>query len=206
MREGIKGMVQFEARTTCERFHGYTEQYLLFRRAQEVRRPAFRVILGAEAAVAAAAVAMAVLGRGFPWLYLAAAAVIIWSMTRSLQGADTRNYIRRARQNRLSPEDAAKEMVISFDETGCTLSAPGNSLPGGDAEERRLFSYGQVSGLFVSEDYLLVASKEAGSVCFAKADLTVGAPEELIAFLERSCGRQAAVYRLNTARLQALLR
>lgn len=69
----------------------------------------------------------------------------------------------------LSPEDAAKKLVVSFDEEGCTLSAPGTTLPNQEVESRRLFEYPEVGGLFVSEDYMLVACKKAVSVCFAKS-------------------------------------
>ena len=54
----------------------------------------------------------------------------------------------RAEAARRPPEEAEKELVVSFDEEGCTLRAPGSTLPGQDVEERHLFSYGQVTGLF----------------------------------------------------------
>ena len=95
---------------------------------------------------------------------------------------------------------------MSFDEEGCTLRAPGSTLPGQDAEERRLFSYGQVTGLFRSESYFLTACDKASSLCFPLAGLTGGTPEELTAFLEEKCGRKAMRYALETEHMQALLR
>ena len=106
----------------------------------------------------------------------------------------------------LSPEDAAKKLVVSFDEEGCTLSAPGTTLPNQEVESRRLFEYPDVGGLFVSEDYMLVACKKAVSVCFAKSCLTGGSPQAFQDFLEEKCGRPWVSYTLKTKALQAMLR
>lgn len=202
-------MPQFEVRTTGERFAHCTEQYFLFRRVQELRSLTFKVTVGVEAALCAASMVFAVLERGVPWMlafFLAAAAILAWHVTGEICGRDTRNFIRKARQQKLTPEDAAKELIISFDDRGCTLSAPGTTLPGKDVEAQKLFDYASVGGLFVAEEYMLVASKKAGSVCFPIAGLVAGTAAELTAFLERRCDRKAVICRLNTEKLRALLR
>lgn len=157
----------------------------------------------------AASAVFAVLERGVPWMmafFLVAAAVLAWHVAGELRGRDTRNFIRKARRQALKPEDAAKELVIAFDDEGCTLSAPGTTLPGRDVESQRLFDYGSVGGLFAAEEYMLVASKKAGSVCFPIEGLVEGTPAELTAFLEQRCNRKAVVCELNDEKLQALLR
>ena len=123
----------------------------------------------------------------------------------TVQGSDTRNYIKKARAQTLPPEEAEKELVVSFDEEGCTLQAPGSTLPSQDVEERNLFSYNQVTGLYRSESYCLVACDKASSICFPLVGLTGGTPEELVAFLEERCGRKAVRYALETEKFQALL-
>lgn len=202
-------MVHFEVRTTGERFSRCTEQYFLFRRVRELRSMAFRVSVGVEIALCAASAVFAVLEYRVRWMlvfFSIAAVVLAWHVAGELRGRDTRNYILRARKQTLAPEEAGKELVVLFDDQGCIFRAPGSTLPGRDVEEQRLFAYTDVGGLFVSEEYMLVASKKAGSVCFAKADLCAGTPEELVAFLEERCGRKAMVCQLNTDRLQFLRR
>ena len=119
---------------------------------------------------------------------------------------EAKKFIKKAREQVLSPEDAAKKLVVSFDEEGCTLSAPGTTLPNQEVESRRLFEYPEVGGLFVSEDYMLVACKKAVSVCFAKSCLTGGSPQAFQDFLEEKCGRPWVSYTLKTKALQAMLR
>lgn len=202
-------MTHFEVHTTGERFSRCTEQYFLFRRVSELRSVTFRVTVAVELALCAASLVFAVLERQIVWMllfFLAAAALLAWHVARELQGRDVKSFIQKARQQKLSPEDAAKKLHIVFDEQGCIFRAPGSTLPGKDVEEQRLFAYTGVAGLFVSEDYMLVASRKAGSVCFAKSDLAQGSAEELTAFLEKMCGRKATVCQLNTDKFQALLR
>ena len=202
-------MTRFEERTTGERFNRCTDQYFLFRRVRETRGLTFKVTVGVELALLCACVVFAVLERRILWMlafFLVAAVVLLWHVAGELQGRDTRNFILKARKQVLSPEEAAKELVITFDDEGCTFSAPGSTLPGRDVETQKLFTYAEVGDLFVSEDYMLVASQKAGSVCFAKADLTEGTAEELTAFLEEKCGRKAMVCQFDTDRLQALLK
>lgn len=201
-------MAHFEVRTTGERFNRCTEQYFLFRRVSELRSMTFRVTVAVELALCAASLIFAVLERRIIWMlvfFLAAAALLVWHILGELQGRDVKAFIRKARQQKLPPEDAAKELLIVFDEAGCVFRAPGSTLPGRDVEEQKLFAYADVGGLFVSEDYMLAASKRAGSVCFAKSDLAEGTAEELTAFLEEKCGRKAVRCQLNTDKLQALL-
>lgn len=202
-------MVHFEVRTTGERFARCTEQYFLFRRVQELRSMTFKVTVGVEAALGVASLVFVVLERKVPLMmgfFLLAAVVLAWHVTGELQGKDTRNFIQKARQQKLTPEDAAKELVVSFDDQGCTLSAPGTTLPGKDVESQKLFDYAAVGGLFVAEEYMLVASKKAGSVCFPTAGLAEGTAADLTAFLEQRCNRKAVVCQLNTEKLQALLK
>ena len=202
-------MPSFEVRTTGERFNRCTEQFILFRRAQEVSGTFFKLKTGGPLLLAAAAVGVtAAQGQ---WditglFMLVAAAVLVWYAVSQLLGTGTKTYIRNARKHPLPPEEREKVLCLDFDEEGCTFRAPGSTLPGSDQEERRLFSYGEVSGLFTSEDYVLVGSRTAGSVCFPKADLVQGTPEELLAFLEESCGRRAVYYALDTPRMQAFLK
>lgn len=202
-------MPQFEVKMTGETFHACTQQYILFRRAREMASGRFRLVLLGEVVVAVAALALAVTQReeGIVWIFfLLAAGVILCHAVQKLLGWDTRAYIRKARAQTLPPEEAKKELVVSFDEEGCTLRALGTTLPGQDVEERHLFSYDQVSGLFRSESYLLAACDKAASICFPLTGLTGGTPEELTAFLEERCGRKAARYALETEKFQALLR
>lgn len=202
-------MTQFQVRTTGERFNRCTDQYFLFRRVRELHSITFKATVGVELALIAVCLVFAVLEHRLLWMlafFLVATAVLIWHVIGEFQGRDTRNFIQKARKQPLSPQEAAKELVITFDEQGCTFAAPGSTLPGREVESTKLFDYGQVGGLFVSEDYMLVASQKAGSVCFAKADLAEGTAEELTAFLEDKCGRKAMVCRFNTEKLQALLK
>lgn len=202
-------MARFEVKMTGETFNACTEQYILFRRAREMAGGSFRVVVLVEFAVAAAALVLAVTQQG-SWgpriFFLCAAALLIWRAVSKVQGRDTRSYIKKARSHILPPEEAAKELVVSFDEEGCTLRAPGSTLPGQDVGERHLFSYDQVGGLFRSESYLLAACDKAASICFPLTGLTGGTPEELTAFLEERCGRKAVRYALESEKFQALLR
>ena len=202
-------MPLFTVKTTGDRFSRCTEQFFLFRRAQERASLFFKIKVGGPLMLAAAAVVLAVTQD---WsgpaglLLVLAAAVLVWYAAGQLQGRSTRAFIRTARSHPVAPEDADTELLLEFDQEGCTLRAPDSLLPGSDQEERQLFSYGDVSGLFVSEDYVLLGSKTAGGACFAKADLTRGTPEALIAFLEEKCGRKAIYHPLNTKHMQALLK
>ena len=202
-------MARFEVRMTGEAFNACTEQYILFRRAREIAGGSFRAVVLVEFVVAAAALVLAVTQQG-SWgprlFFLLAAVLLIWRAVSKIQGRDTRSYIRKARSQPLPPEEAAKELVVVFDEEGCTLWAPGSTLPGQDVEERHLFSYDQVGGLFRSESYLLAACDKAASICFPLTGLTGGTPEELTAFLEERCGRKAVRYALESEKFQALLR
>ena len=201
-------MARFEVKMTGEAFNACTEQYILFRRAREIAGGGFKVVVLVEAVAAIAAVLLAVsqqeglLTRVF---FLLAAIFLVWRAVSKVQGRDTRSYIQRARAQKLSPEDGKKELVASFEEDGCVLKAPGDTLPGQDVEERRLFSYGQVSGLFRSESYFLAACDKASSICFPLAGLTGGTPEELTAFLEERCQRKAVFYPLETEKFQTFL-
>ena len=188
---------------TGKTFNACTEQYILFRRAREIAGGSFKIVVLAELVVAVVALILAVTQRIF---FLFAAALLVWRAVSKVQGSDTRNYIKKARAQTLPPEEAEKELVVSFDEEGCTLRAPGSTLPGQDVEERNLFSYNQVTGLYRSESYCLVACDKAASICFPLVGLTGGTPEELTAFLEERCGRKAARYELETEKFQALLR
>ena len=202
-------MPLFQARTTGERFNRCTEQFILFRRAQEVSSPFFKIKVGGPLVLAVAAVVVTLVQQQWDvtgLFMIVAAAILVWYAVNQLQGRSTRTYIRNARRHPLSQEDAEKELLLDFDEEGCTFRAPGSTLPGSDQEERRLFAYGDISGIFVSEDYLLLGSKTAGSVCFAKADLVQGTAEELTAFLEEKCGQKSVHYDLNTENMQALLK
>ena len=202
-------MPLFTVKTTGDRFSRCTEQFFLFRRAQE-RASLFFKIFVVERHVHPrdlhAFPARRSSGRPAGLLLVLAAAVLVWYAAGQLQGRSTRAFIRTARSHPVAPEDADTELLLEFDQEGCTLRAPDSLLPGSDQEERRLFSYGDVSGLFVSEDYVLLGSKTAGGACFAKADLTQGTPEALIAFLEEKCGRKAIYHPLNTKHMQALLK
>lgn len=194
---------------TGKTFQTCTEQYILFRRAREIAGGSFKLVVLVEVIVAVAALVLAVVQQGSVAtriFFLFAAALLIWRAVSKVQGRDTRGYIKKARTQTLPPEEAEKELVVSFDEEGCTLRAPGSTLPGQDAEERRLFSYGQVTGLFRSESYFLTACDKASSLCFPLTGLTGGTPEELTAFLEEKCGRKAMRYALETEHMQALLR
>ena len=202
-------MPLFQVRTTGERFNRCTEQFILFRRAQEVSSPFFKIKVGGPLVLAVAAVAVTLVQQQWDvtgLFMIVAAAILVWYAVNQLQGRSTRAFIRTARSHPVAPEDADTELLLEFDQEGCTLRAPDSLLPGSDQEERRLFSYGDVSGLFVSEDYVLLGSKTAGGACFAKADLVQGTPEELLAFLEESCGRRAVYYALDTPRMQAFLK
>ena len=203
-------MVQFKVQMTGETFNACTEQYVLFRRAREIAGGTFRIVVLVELAAAVAALVLAVTQQESGWLprgfFLLAAGLLSWQAVRKVRGTDTRSYIKKARAQVLPPEEAEKELEVSFDEEGCTLRAPGSTLPGQDVEERRLFSYGQVSGLFRSESYFLVACDKASSICFPLAGLTGGTAEELTSFLETQCGRKAMHYALETEKFQALLR
>lgn len=194
---------------TGKTFQTCTEQYILFRRAREIAGGSFKLVVLVEVIVAVAALVLAVVQQGSMAtriFFLFAAALLIWRAVSKVQGRDTRGYIKKARTQTLPPEEAEKELVVSFDEEGCTLRAPGSTLPGQDVEERRLFSYGQVTGLFRSESYFLTACDKASSLCFPLAGLTGGTPEELTAFLEEKCGRKAMRYALETEHMRALLR
>ena len=202
-------MARFEVRMTGKTFQTCTEQYILFRRAREIAGGSFKLVVLVEVIVAVAALVLAVVQQGSMAtriFFLFAAALLIWRAVSKVQGRDTRGYIKKARTQTLPPEEAEKELVVSFDEEGCTLRAPGSTLPGQDVEERHLFSYGQVTGLFRSESYFLTACDKASSLCFPLAGLTGGTPEELTAFLEEKCGRKAMRYALETEHMQALLR
>lgn len=194
---------------TGKTFQTCTEQYILFRRAREIAGGSFKLVVLVEVIVAVAALVLAVVQQGSMAtriFFLFAAALLIWRAVSKVQGRDTRGYIKKARTQTLPPEEAEKELMVSFDEEGCTLRAPGSTLPGQDVEERRLFSYGQVTGLFRSESYFLTACDKASSLCFPLAGLTGGTPEELTAFLEEKCGRKAMRYALETEHMRALLR
>ena len=194
---------------TGKTFQTCTEQYILFRRAREIAGGSFKVVVLVEVIVAVAALVLAVVQQGSMAtriFFLFAAALLIWRAVSKVQGRDTRGYIKKARTQTLPPEDAEKELVVSFDEEGCTLRAPGSTLPGQDVEERHLFSYGQVTGLFRSESYFLTACDKASSICFPLAGLTGGTPEELTAFLEEQCGRKTMHYALETEKMHAFLR
>ena len=194
---------------TGKTFQTCTEQYILFRRAREIAGGSFKLVVLVEVIVAVAALVLAVVQQGSMAtriFFLFAAALLIWRAVSKVQGRDTRGYIKKARTQTLPPEEAEKELMVSFDEEGCTLRAPGSTLPGQDAEERHLFSYGQVTGLFRSESYFLTACDKASSLCFPLAGLTGGTPEELTAFLEEKCGRKAMRYALETEHMRALLR
>lgn len=202
-------MARFEVKMTGETFNACTEQYILFRRAREIAGGSFKLVVLVEAVAAVAALILAVFQQGgvaSRIFFLFAAALLIWRAVSKVQGSDTRNYIKKARAQTLPPEEAEKELVVSFDEEGCTLQAPGSTLPGQDVEERNLFSYNQVTGLYRSESYCLVACDKASSICFPLVGLTGGTPEELVAFLAERCGRKAARYALETEKFQALLR
>lgn len=202
-------MARFEVRMTGATFQTCTEQYILFRRAREIAGGSFRLVVLAEAVVAVAALALAVFQQGDTVariFFLFAAALLIWRAVSKVRGSDTRSYIKKARAHTLPPEEAEKELVVSFDEEGCTLRAPGSTLPGQDVEERRLFSYSQVTGLFRSESYFLTACDKASSICFPLFGLNGGTPEELTAFLEEQCGRKTMHYALETEKMQAFLR
>ena len=193
---------------TGETFNACTEQYILFRRAREIAGGSFKLVVLVEAVAAVAALILAVFQQGgvaSRIFFLFAAALLIWRAVSKVQGSDTRNYIKKARAQTLPPEEAEKELVVSFDEEGCTLQAPGSTLPSQDVEERNLFSYNQVTGLYRSESYCLVACDKASSICFPLVGLTGGTPEELVAFLEERCGRKAVRYALETEKFQALL-
>ena len=194
---------------TGKTFQTCTEQYILFRRAREIAGGSFKLVGLVEVIVAVAALVLAVVQQGSMAtriFFLFAAALLIWRAVSKVQGRDTRGYIKKARTQTLPPEDAEKELVVSFDEEGCTLRAPGSTLPGQDVEERHLFSYGQVTGLFRSESYFLTACDKASSICFPLAGLTGGTPEELTAFLEEQCGRKTMHYALETEKMHAFLR
>ena len=194
---------------TGKTFQTCTEQYILFRRAREIAGGSFKLVVLVEVIVAVAALVLAVVQQGSMAtriFFLFAAALLIWRAVSKVQGRDTRGYIKKARTQTLPPEEAEKELVVSFDEEGCTLRAPGSTLPGQDAEERRLFSYSQVTGLFRSESYFLTACDKASSICFPLAGLTGGTPEELTAFLEEQCGRKTMHYALETEKMHAFLR
>ncbi|MGN8968821.1 hypothetical protein [Intestinimonas sp. HCP28S3_D6] len=202
-------MARFEVRMTGKTFNACTEQYILFRRAREIAGGSFKIVVLAELVVAVVALILAVTqqnGLGTRLFFLFAAVLLIWRAVSKVQGSDTRNYIKKARTQTLPPEEAEKELVVSFDEEGCTLRALGSTLPGQDVEERDLFYYNQVTGLYRSESYCLVACDKAASICFPLVGLTGGTPEELTAFLEEQCGRKAARYELETEKFQALLR
>lgn len=202
-------MARFEVKTTGETFNACTEQYILFRRAREIAGGSFKLVVLVEAVAAVAALILAVFQQGgvaSRIFFLFAAALLIWRAVSKVQGSDTRNYIKKARAQTLPPEEAEKELVVSFDEEGCTLQAPGSTLPSQDVEERNLFSYNQVTGLYRSESYCLVACDKASSICFPLVGLTGGTPEELVAFLEERCGRKAVRYALETEKFRALLR
>ena len=202
-------MKRFEVRTTGKVFSSWTDQYCLFRRAREVQGRSFRLAVAGEAIVAAAAFVLALWGRQSPaqlLFFFGGSLLITWHVTGKIQGRDTKKFIKKAREQVLSPEDAAKKLVVSFDEEGCTLSAPGTTLPNQEVESRRLVEYPEVGGLFVSEDYMLVACKKAVSVCFAKSCLTGGSPQAFQDFLEEKCGRPWVSYTLKTKALQAMLR
>ncbi|MCC2258122.1 hypothetical protein AAAT94_08225 [Intestinimonas aquisgranensis] len=201
-------MARFEVKMTGETFNACTEQYILFRRAREIAGGSFKLVVLVEAVAAVAALILAVFQQGgvaSRIFFLFAAALLIWRAVSKVQGSDTRNYIKKARAQTLPPEEAEKELVVSFDEEGCTLQAPGSTLPSQDVEERNLFSYNQVTGLYRSESYCLVACDKASSICFPLVGLTGGTPEELVAFLEERCGRKAVRYALETEKFQALL-
>ena len=194
---------------TGKTFQTCTEQYILFRRAREIAGGSFKLVVLVEVIVAVAALVLAVVQQGSMAtriFFLFAAALLIWRAVSKVQGRDTRGYIKKARTQTLPPEEAEKELMVSFDEEGCTLRAPGSTLPGQDAEERRLFSYSQVTGLFRSESYFLTACDKASSICFPLAGLTGGTPEELTAFLEEQCGRKTMHYALETEKMHAFLR
>lgn len=202
-------MARFEVKMTGATFQSCTEQYILFRRAREVAGTGFKIVVLIEAVAAVSAVLLAVSQQEAPLtriLFFLAAVFLAWRAVSKVQGRDTRSYIQRARAQKISPEDGAKELVVSFDEEGCTLGTAGGTLPGQDVEERKLFSYDQVSGLFRSESYFLAACDKASSICFPLAGLTGGTPEELTAFLEERCQRKAVFYPLETEKFQTFLR
>ena len=202
-------MALFRVKMTGKVFSDCTQQYILFRRARDLAGAGFKAVVLLEAAAAAAALVLAVTQQGsLPMriFYLLAAVFLAWQAVGKLLGRDTRAYLRRARAQPLSPEDAAKVLEVVFDEDGCLLRAPGTTLPGRDVEEQRLFSYDQVSGLFRSERHLLAASKGAASICLPLEGLEGGSEEELTAFLEARCGRKTQYYALDTDAFRALLR
>lgn len=194
---------------TVKAFTDCTQQYILFRRAWSVSSPWFKVVVAAEILLGAAALALALLGSDglvLRLFFAAAAGLLAWQAISTARGWDTRNYLRKARAHELSPEDAERELAVSFDDKGCTLRAVEGTLPGQEVEERFLFSYDQVTGLFRSEEYLLAACKSSSSVCVPLASLCGGTEEAFLAFLEAQCKRRIRFFALNTAALQALLK
>ena len=112
-------MARFEVKMTGATFQSCTEQYILFRRAREVAGTGFKIVVLIEAVAAVSAVLLAVSQQEAPLtriLFFLAAVFLAWRAVSKVQGRDTRSYIQMARAQKISPEDGAKELVVSFDE------------------------------------------------------------------------------------------
>ena len=80
-------MPLFQVRTTGERFNRCTEQFILFRRAQEVSSPFFKIKVGGPLVLAVAAVAVTLVQQQWDvtgLFMIVAAAILVWYAVNQL--------------------------------------------------------------------------------------------------------------------------